>query len=129
MSQQTVRVVQEAYETLASSGLEAFADHWADDIDWRTMRGHWHGRQAGCAYLQDWLDLFDEFDSDVVELIEAPDDQVVTYLRYSGRAKRSGIQVPPEYFAIVIEVRDGKIARAREYATRAEALEAAGMRD
>ena len=61
--------------------------------------------------------MFDEFNGDVVGLTDAPNEQVVTYLRYSGRAKRSGLKVPPEYFAIVIEVRDGKIARAQEYAT------------
>jgi ketosteroid isomerase-like protein len=126
MSQAYVRAVEAAYETLASRGLEAFADHSADEIEWQAMRGHWRGRQAGCAYLQEWLDLFDDFDTDVVELIDAPDGQVVTYLRYSGRATGSGLVVPPEYFAIVIEVRDGKITRAREYATRAEALEAGG---
>ncbi|MET0512742.1 MAG: nuclear transport factor 2 family protein [Thermoleophilaceae bacterium] len=129
MSQENVRVVAAAYEALASSGLEAFADHWADDIEWQAMRGRWHGRQAGCAYLQEWFDMFDEFNGDVVGLTDAPNEQVVTYLRYSGRAKRSGLKVPPEYFAIVIEVRAGKIARAQEYATRAEALEAVGLRD
>ena len=49
MSQENVRVVEAAYESLASSGLEAFADHWADEIEWQTMRGDWRGRQAGCA--------------------------------------------------------------------------------
>jgi hypothetical protein len=58
-----------------------------------------------------------------------PNQQVDIYLRYSSRAKRSGLEVPPEYFAIVIEVRDGKIARAQEYATHAEALEAVGLRE
>ena len=127
MSQENVRVVEAAYKTLASSGVEAFADHWADEIEWQTMRGHWRGRQAGCAYMHEWLDLFDEFNTDVVELVDAPNEQVVTYLRYSGRAKRSGIEVPPEYFAVVIEVRDRKLTRAREYATRGEALEAVGL--
>ena len=129
MSQQNVRVVEEAYEALASRGIEAFADHWAEDVDWRTMRDHWQGRQAGRAYMRDWLDLFDEVHTDVIALIDAPGDQVVICLRYSGRAKRSGVQVPPEYFAILFEVRGGKIAQAREYATRAEALEAAELRD
>jgi ketosteroid isomerase-like protein len=129
MSQENVRVVEAAYEVFASSGLEAFAGHWADEIEWQAMRGRWHGRQAGRAYMQEWLDLFDDFNTEVVELIDAPNEQVVTYLRYSGRAKRSGMEVPPEYFAIVIEVRDGKIARAQEYATHAEALEAVGLRE
>jgi ketosteroid isomerase-like protein len=36
--------------------------------------------------------------------------------------------VPPEYFAIVVQVRDGDIVRGVEYRTREEALEAAGPR-
>ena len=78
--------------------------------------------------MQEWLDQFDEFATEVVELIDASGERVVTCLRYSGRAKRSGVEVPPEYFAVVIEVRGGTIARAREYAARAEALEAVGLR-
>jgi ketosteroid isomerase-like protein len=35
--------------------------------------------------------------------------------------------VPPEYFAIVIRVRDGEIAQATEYASRGEALVAVGL--
>lgn len=49
-------------------------------------------------------------------------------LRYGGRSKLSGIAVPPEYFAIVLQIRDGKITRGVEYGTREEALEAVGLR-
>ncbi|MET0511785.1 MAG: hypothetical protein ABW135_08910 [Thermoleophilaceae bacterium] len=52
MTQENVRVVGAAYESLASSGLEAFSDHWADEIEWQTMRGHWRCRQAGSAYIE-----------------------------------------------------------------------------
>ena len=44
----------------------------------------------------------------------------------SGRAKLSGIETDLTY-AVVHTIRDGKIARGREYMTRAEALEAAGL--
>jgi hypothetical protein len=37
----------------------------------------------------------------VVELIDAGNDQVVTYLRYSGRLKPSGMEVPPEVLEAV----------------------------
>lgn len=129
MSQESVSVVRAAYRTLAAAGLEAFADYWADDIEWRASRGHWRGREAGLAYMQEWLDLFDDFTTEPLEVIDAGDQRVVLYLRYRGRAKGSSIEVPPEYFAILIEVRQGKIARALEYATREEALEAVGLRD
>ena len=125
MSRENVRVVQTAYRTFADSGLEAFADYWADDLEWLATRGQWRGREAGLAYMREWLDLFDDFTTEPIDVIDAGDDKVVIYLRYRGRAKGSGIEVPPEYFAIVIEVHDGKFAHALEYATREEALRAA----
>jgi ketosteroid isomerase-like protein len=43
-----------------------------------------------------------------------------------GRAKQSGIETNLTY-AVLNTIRDGKIARGREYATRDEAIEAAGL--
>jgi ketosteroid isomerase-like protein len=51
MSQEDVMGVEAAYEALTRSGLDAFADYWADDIEWRTMRARWDGKEAGRAYL------------------------------------------------------------------------------
>jgi ketosteroid isomerase-like protein len=129
MSQASVSVVEDAYRALTGGGLEAFADYWADDIEWQAMRGRWRGRKAGIAYMQEWLDLFDDFTTEPIELIDAGDQQVVLYLRYRGRARGSGVEVPPEYFAIVIDIRDDKIARAREFATRGDALSDVGLRE
>jgi hypothetical protein len=60
-------------------------------------------------------------------LVDAGDDQVVIYLRYGGRSKRGDVEIPPEYFAILMRLVNGKIAHAVEYATRDEALEAVGL--
>ncbi|HEX8856810.1 MAG TPA: nuclear transport factor 2 family protein [Thermoleophilaceae bacterium] len=125
MAQDNVSVLREAYETLASRGVDAFSEYWTDDISWDATGGSWSGRQAGRRYLQQWYDLFDEFTTEPLEILDAGDDQVVIFIRYSGRSKLTGMKVPPEYFAILSEMRDGKIARAREYATTAEALAAA----
>jgi ketosteroid isomerase-like protein len=127
MSQKNLEVVAEAYGTLRRSGVGAFSDYWADDIEWHTMRSQWFGRGAGRAYLQELVDLFDGFTTEPLELIDAGDDRVVIYLRYGGRSRRGGVAIPPEYFAIVIRVRQGKIAHATEYATKREALEAVGL--
>jgi ketosteroid isomerase-like protein len=127
VSQENVDVVRAAYDALSSRGLEAFSEHWATDIEWQTMRDRWLGRKAGRAYLQDLFDLFDDFTTELLELIDAGEERVVVYVRYAGRSKRGGVPVPPEYFAIVIQVRDGEIAQAAEYATRQEALDAAGL--
>jgi ketosteroid isomerase-like protein len=46
--------------------------------------------------------------------------------RVTGRAKASGVTTELRY-AVVYTVRDGKIARGREYIDRATALEAVGL--
>ena len=127
MSQESVEVVRAAYVALDTRGLDAFAEYWAEDIEWQTIRDRWRGREAGRAYLQELVDLFEGFRTEPLELLDAGGQRVVVYLRYGGRSKHSGIPVPPEYFAIVIEVRDGKIAHALEYGTRRDALEAVGL--
>jgi ketosteroid isomerase-like protein len=132
MSKGTVEIVEAAYEGLARGGLDAFVEYWAEDLDHRSIegapddRGPLHGRDAFRAYVQDWIDTFDEFRIAPIELIDAGQSTVVGVLRFGGRAKLSGVEADST-FGVVLKIRDGKIARGREYATRAEALEAAGL--
>ena len=129
MAQENVEVVKAAYEALSHGGPDAFAEYWTDDIEWTTMRAHWSGRSAGRAYLQELVDLFDDYRTEPIEFFDATGDRVVLYLRYGGRSKLSGVAVPPEYFAIVLQIRDGKITGGVEYGSREEALEAVGLRE
>ena len=82
--------------------LDAAAEYWTDDIDYRAIegalddRGPMHGKDAMRAYCQDWLDTFDEFRTEPVELIDAGEDQVVAVLRIGGRAKLSGDRDEPD---------------------------------
>jgi ketosteroid isomerase-like protein len=107
-------------------------EHWSNDLDHRTIRsgiddtGPVRGKQAMRAHIQDWMDTFDEFWFGPVELIDAGEQTVVAVERFSGRAKLSGIETE-QIIGVVFTIREGKIARCREYATRAEALKAAGL--
>jgi len=134
MSQENVEIVRDAVVAFNRGDLDAFLDeYWADDIDHRAAegalddRGPMHGKDAVRAYAQDWLDMFDDFKAESVELIDAGEDQVVAVVRNSGRAKLSGVETDVTY-AAVYTIRDGKIARGREYWTKEQALEAAGLR-
>jgi ketosteroid isomerase-like protein len=132
MSRADLTAVEDAYEALASGGLDGFLEHWTDDLDHRSIegalddRGPIHGKDAMRAYVQDWIDTFDEFRIEPVELIDGHGDVLVAVLRYGGRAKLSGVETD-ETFGVVFTLRDGKIARGREYRTRAQALEAAAL--
>ena len=110
------------------------ADFWAADINWRAIEGapddvgEMQGPEALRRYFQDWIDTFDDVSNVLEELVDVGDDRVVAVQRVTGRAKASGVRTELRY-AVVYTVRDGKIARGREYIDRANALEAVGLRD
>jgi ketosteroid isomerase-like protein len=132
MSEENVKTVRDAAETFKHGDLDTWTGYLADDIDYRAVEGApddhgpMHGKDAVRAYVQDWQDTFDDFTSEPVELIDAGDDKVVAVIRISGRAKLSGVEADLTYAALYT-LRDGKIVRGREYWTREEALEAAGL--
>ena len=107
---------------------------WTDDIDYRAVEGapddHGpiHGKAEMRAYMQDWFDTFDDLKVEPLEVIDAGPDQAVAVVRFGGRAKLSGVEVDLT-FAALYTVRDGKVARGREYWTKEQALEAAGLRE
>ena len=132
MSQENVEAVEAAYAALNRGGVDALAALLTEDVDWRAMagapddHGPIHGIDAMRAYVQDWFDMFDDVRWEPVELIDAGGDQVVAVVKLTGRAKLSGVEADMTY-AVVHTIRDGKGAVGREYATRQEALEAAGL--
>jgi ketosteroid isomerase-like protein len=134
MSQDNLDVVKLAYEALARGGLDRFMEHFTDDVEYRAVSGApddigpIHGKTALRAWLKDWFDTFDGFKMELLELIDAGEDTVVWVERFGGRARRSGIQIDL-VIGGVFTIRDGKLARGREYATREQALEAAGLRE
>jgi ketosteroid isomerase-like protein len=133
MSQENVEIVRRYYEAYAHGGLDRLAEFWHDDLDHRAATdgiddaGPTRGKNAMRKHIGDWIDTFDEFWFEAVELIDAGEDTVVAVERFGGRAKLSGVETD-QTGAVVLTIRERKIARCREYATRAEALEAVGLR-
>ena len=132
MSQENVEIVREYIAAGNRGGLDALAEFWHRDINWRAAEGAlddvglMEGPDALRHHYEQWADMFDAVRAEVEELVDAG-DQVVAVLRAIGRMKESEAEVDIRY-AIVFSIRDGKIAAGREYLTREEALEAAGLR-
>ena len=132
MSEENVEIVRRGFEAFNRGDLDAFLENSTDDIDYRAAEGapddHGpiQGKDALRAFMQDWLDTFDDFRAEPVELIEAGEDKVIVVVRVSGRAKLSGVETDLTY-AELWTLRDGKVAWGRQYWTRDEALEAAGL--
>jgi ketosteroid isomerase-like protein len=131
MSRENVEVVKVAYDAFARGGLDRFMEHFTEDVDYRAVVGAIddigpiHGKGALRAFLQDWIDTFDGFRMELVELIDAGADTVVAVERFGGRARLSGVETD-QTIGDVFTIRNGKIARGREYLTPQLALEAAG---
>ena len=134
MSQENIERARDAVAAFNRGGdLDAWLDeYWADDVDYRAVEGSLddhgpiHGKDALRAYVQDWLDMFDDFKMEPAELIDVGEDRVIAVTRISGRAKLSGVETDLT-FAVLYTIRDGKVARGREYWTKEQALEAAGL--
>jgi uncharacterized protein len=134
MPQENVEIVREANAAFNRGDLDAFLEYCTDDVDFRAAEGALddhgpvQGKDALRAFMQDWLDMFDDFRAEPVELIDAGEDNVIAVMRISGRAKLSSVETDMTY-AELSTLRDGKVARSRQFFTRDEALEAAGLSD
>ncbi len=134
MSQENVEIVREAAAAFNRGDLDAWLEYLADDIDHRAIEGALddhgpiHGKDALRVHMEDWVGTFDNLRIEPVELIEAGEDKVIAVTRISGRAKLSGVETDLTY-AVLYTIRDGKVARGREYWTKDQALEAAGLRE
>jgi ketosteroid isomerase-like protein len=131
MSEENVEIVRLGYETVARHDLEAMdafvRDHVASDAAFESaMTGQVY---RGAQWVRDLAaDLWETLDYHLAieETIDSG-DQVVAVLRISGRGARSGVPASQQV-AMVWTFEDRRIVRGKSFTSRAEALEAAGLR-
>lgn len=122
-------VVRSYFRTFESGGVDAAAEFWHPEIEWRAVDGAAddvgviRGREALRRYYEDWIDTLAELRAEVEEILYEDDDRVAAVIRNSGRGRASGVPTMGRYYVACI-VREGRIVAGREYATREEALEA-----
>ena len=93
--------------------------------DDREIIGAFRGRDSVQGYLQDQVDVFDEFQVEPEEFVDKG-DQAIAFIRVRGRGRGSGVELDVR-IAHVWTFRDGKPVRCEVYAERDKALEAAGL--
>ena len=131
MSEENVEIVRQYFPAYERSGVDGLAEFWHPDINYRAAEsalddvGLMEGPDAFRDYLRQWEETFAEGRMEVEELTDAG-DQVVALVRAIGRMKDSDAEIDLRY-AIIFTIRHGKIATGREYFTREEAFEAAGL--
>ena len=130
MSQGNVEIVQRLFRAF-EKGLDAAAEFWDPEVDWRAIEGApddvgiIKGPAALRHYYEQWYEAFDDLSAEPEELIDA-DGKVVAVVHVIGRMTDSEATVDMR-LAIVYSLKDGRVIRGREYATRDQALEAAGL--
>jgi ketosteroid isomerase-like protein len=89
----------------------------------------YRGPEACVQYAERWLEAWDTFSGEPEEVESAPaEDRACIVLRFRGRGKGSGVEIDERHFW-VYELRGGRLYRISEYSDRAQALEAAGLRE
>ena len=100
------------------------------EVEWHTAAdlpdsGVHRGHAGVAALIQEWVNSFEDFRTDVEELIDGG-QYVVAPLVLRGRVRGSDEEVAlPETH--VWKLREGKVVEVREYRTLEQALEAAGL--
>jgi ketosteroid isomerase-like protein len=129
MSQKNVEIVRRAHEACERSAwAEAVQDFDSEGIAYREVpdRAVFHGPEGMLQMIADWLAGFDDFTLTSPEFIDANDHQVVVRTHQTAVGAESGIAIEGDFW-FVHTLRDAKIIRLDIVASKARALEAAGL--
>ena len=133
MSRENVETLREMFALFNDGGARAATDAFghllASDFAIEEAAGvpdveSYSGREAFIANMAKLEESFDEIRMEPVEIVDRG-DQIVVVVSLRGRGR--GSEVPVEMtFAQLWSLRDGQAVSLRDFATKAEALEAAG---
>ena len=132
MSQENVEIVRRAYEAFAHADIAATLAALDPEIEWQTREdlpdaATHRGYEEVGAWIARWLESWQDFKLETEEFIDAG-DYVVVPTRQSGAGSESGAYT--EFHEThVWKLSDGRATRIVEYQTKAEALEAVGLRE
>jgi ketosteroid isomerase-like protein len=132
MSEENIEIVRSAWDAWLSGNMDALFELWDPGVVWDlTHFREWpdnkhEGREDVTRFLNEWLELWTDYEVGVDERFEAPDGRVVTFAWQSGHGNRSGLEIRMEW-AEIATIRDGKVTLLEQYDDRSAALEAVGL--
>ena len=132
MSQKNVEVIRQVFAAWEANDFDGFLASLDEELVTRRHPpmpdpGTWHGRAGALDLVADWLQSFDDFTVKAEELIDSRDHVVVRTLQ-GGRGSGSGVRVTGAVW-FVCGFQGGRMVTWDIYATREQALEAAGLRE
>jgi ketosteroid isomerase-like protein len=131
MSQENVEAIRKAFEAFMAEDWEGVvrdADPEIEIIEPPGVVGSrsYHGHEGLTQALKAWPSQWDDFHAELVEVIDANDDQVVSLTRHHGHGKGSGVEVEGEV-AYLSTFHQGRVIRWEMFRSLGEALAAAGL--
>ena len=133
MSEENVEIVRRAYEAWNRGDLEAALEFLDPGVELSLPpdfpeAGTHRGRSEVRRWVtEEFLPTLEDFRAVPERFLDA-DDQVVVFVRYSGRGKTTGIEVRGSIVdAHLWTLRNGMVERLRMYQGTEEALAAAGL--
>jgi ketosteroid isomerase-like protein len=123
------------YEAAARRDRDEVLSLYDQEVEWDTSHhpmaeisegfGRRHGHEGLRSWFREWYEAFEDFEHELQEVIEVG-ERVVSVGIDRGRGRRSGLPIDRQ-IAGVWTIRGGRIVRVAWFATRDEALEAAGL--
>jgi ketosteroid isomerase-like protein len=132
MSEENVELVRRSVDAWNRGDYAAASESVAPEIEVEdNLGGDLGGTHEGIAgfqrYLARFWSSFADFHTEIDECIAAG-AEVAFLAHHYGRGRGSGVEVEMRNWHVVT-VRGGKFVRYRMFRTKAEALEAAGLRE
>jgi ketosteroid isomerase-like protein len=135
MSRENVELVRRSIEAFKRRDISASLKAFSPDVEWRTAEDEpdphtYRGLDGLMALIADWAQMWEDNFFEAAEPQEFIDagDFVIVPVRAVVRGKGSGVQVEI-LETYLFRVANGKVAEVREFRTREQALEAAGLRE
>jgi ketosteroid isomerase-like protein len=88
--------------------------------------GTYHGHDGYLQWLGGWIEAWDEFRIELVDVIVVDDANVIALADQHGRGQGSGIEVQQRGIAYLFTIRDGRAVRFHLYPSREAAMAALG---
>ena len=134
MSQENVEIVLRALDSINRGDIDAALEAAAADyeMDWSNsigpLKGVHRGREEVVKFWLSFLDAFDSLHWIPEEIIDIDESRLIVVNHVRMRGRSSGVQVEGRG-AQLWTFRDGKARSIKLFQSKAEALEAAGLRE
>ncbi|MDQ3729214.1 MAG: nuclear transport factor 2 family protein [Actinomycetota bacterium] len=136
MSHENIELVRRVYNAVAAGDAEAVLALYDPEAEFDFSRSPfgsvtsqtvYRGHEGLRCFFRERYEVWQEVEDGYEELIDAG-DHVISAVTSRGRGRGSGVEVERTHYG-VWSIDAGKVVRVEWFGTRAEALEAAGLRE